>query len=206
MSIRLCQECCQWFWSHAERCPQCQDSWAETIDPDVLAQRLRPLVGIIHGRIGHVEIKQKRLPSEGLLYETDLGLFFLPHRNVTVTRLVEEGRSSPLWHLATMIWAPLMFVLPFIRAKKLTEKDVQENHPLRLHGDNLQRLPDLLGRMPGSIYIATRDISSVKLRRKRWHIQRMSGGTLVIEPISFESFNHRMQDLTETDQWRSIIS
>jgi hypothetical protein len=172
----------------------------------VLAQRLRPLVGIIHGRIGHVEIKQKRLPSEGLLYETDLGLFFLPHRNVTVTRLVEEGRSSPLWHLATMIWAPLMFVLPFIRAKKLTEKDVQENHPLRLHGDNLQRLPDLLGRMPGSIYIATRDISSVKLRRKRWHIQRMSGGTLVIEPISFESFNHRMQDLTETDQWRSIIS
>jgi hypothetical protein len=206
MSIRLCQECYQWFWSHEERCPQCQDPWLETINQESLADRLRPSVGNVYGRIGHVTITQKRLPSEGLLYETEFGLFFLPHRNVTVTRLVEEGKASPLWLLATMLWAPLMFVMPFIRAKRLTEKDVKENHPLRLHGDNLQRLPDLLGRMPGSIFIAARDVVSVKIKRKRWNIHRMSGGKLSIEPISIDAFGQRMEQIMDTDQWRSIFN
>jgi hypothetical protein len=206
MSIRLCQECCQWFWSHEDRCPQCQDSWTEEIDVDAIASRLRPRVGAIVERIGHVRIKQKRLPSEGLLYETEFGLFFLPHRNVTVTRLVEEGKSSPLWNLASVLWAPMMFVLPFIKAKKLTKKDVQENHPVRLKGESLQRLPDLLGRLPGSIYIASRDVMSVKSNGKRWHIRRSSGAKLTFEPISVDAFSQRMNQIMEADQWRSITN
>jgi hypothetical protein len=173
---------------------------------DAIADRLRPRVGAIFERIGHVHIKQKRLPSEGLLYETEFGMFFLPHRNVTVTRLVEEGRSSPLWNIASIVWAPLMFVLPFIKAKKLTQKDVQENHPLRLKGESLQRLPDLLGRMPGSIYVASRDVTSIKPKGKRWHIKRLNGGSLTFEPVSSEAFSKRMHQLLESDQWRSTFN
>lgn len=206
MSIRLCQECCQWFWSYDERCPQCQDAWSDLRDLETLAKRLRPKVGAIHGRIGHVRIRQKRLPQEGLLYQTEFGLFFLPHRNVTVTRLVEEGNSSPLWSIASMLWSPLMFVVPFIKAKKLMEKDVQENHPLRLQGESLQRLPDLLGRMPGSIYIASREVLSVKVKGKRWRFTRQSGSTLTFEPISIDAFGQRMDELMETDQWRNVFN
>ena len=141
MSALLCQECTQWVWSRDDRCPNCTDTLVEQPDTIEVAERARGTVGHVVGRIGHVRVRRRRLPNDGVLYETSNGLFFLPYQTVTATRLVEESGGSPLWSIAAVLWSPLLFILPFVRSRELREREVEEQEPVRLAGDDLQRSP-----------------------------------------------------------------
>ncbi|MDA0586766.1 MAG: hypothetical protein O2820_02210 [Planctomycetota bacterium] len=204
MTVRLCQACCQWVWTKNERCPGCDDAVSEYIDPVDVARQVRSTVGEVVGKIGHVRIHRKRLPADGILYETQNGLFFLPHRNVTVKRLVEENSSSPFWTIAGILWSPLIFLLPFLKKQRLRETDVQESQPVRLTGTDLQLLPDLLPRMPGALFISVGDIQKIRLKGQRWVIRRFAGGETTIEALAAEPFRVRMEGLLSSDSWRMV--
>ncbi len=173
-------------------------------DSDEVTQRARSAIGQVIGRIGHVRVQRHRLPNDGVLYETSNGLFFLPYQTVVATRLVEESGGSPLWSVAALLWAPLVFVLPFVRSRQLREKQVQEDEPVRLTGDELQRLPELLGQMPGAFFVALRDLRSVDRKGNRWVLRRMSRTALTLTPLAGDAFSQRMQDLLASDAWCAI--
>jgi hypothetical protein len=204
MTVRLCQACCQWVWTKNERCPGCDDAVTEYIDPVDFARQIRSAVGAVVGKIGHVHLHRKRLPADGILYETQNGLFFLPHRNVTVTRLVEENSSSPFWTIAGILWSPLMFLLPFLKKQRLRETDIEESQPLRLTGDDLQLLPDLLPRMPGALFIPIRDVQKIRMKGQRWIIRRFAGGETTVEALASEPFRVKMEELLRSDSWRAV--
>jgi hypothetical protein len=177
------------------------DMLVDVPDSDEVTQRARSAVGQVIGRIGHVRVRRRRLPNDGVLYETSNGLFFLPYQTVLATRLVEESGGSPLWSVAALLWSPLVFVLPFVRSKQLREKQVQETEPVRLTGDELQRLPELLGQMPGAFFVALRDLRSVDRKGNRWVLRRMSGTALTLAPLAGDAFGQRMRDLLDSDAW-----
>jgi hypothetical protein len=204
MTVRLCQACCQWVWTKNERCPGCDDAVADEIGPVEFARQIRPTIGDVLGKIGHVRVNRKRLPADGILYETQNGLFFLPHRNVTVTRLVEENSSSPFWTIAGILWSPLLFLLPFLRKQKLRETHIEESQPVRLSGENLQLLPELLPRMPGALFIAVRDIQRVRSKRNRWIIRQCDGGEIRLDPLAGEMFRVRMVEVLKSHSWRTV--
>lgn len=204
MSTRLCQECSQWVWSRDDRCPECMDILVDVPDSAEVTQRARSAIGRVLGRIGHVRIRRRRLPNDGVLYETTNGLFFLPYQTVTATRLVEESTGSPLWSVAAILWSPLMFLIPFVRSRQLREKQVEENEPVRLSGDDLQRLPELLGQMPGAFFVPLRSLQSIDRKGHRWVLHRMAGTPLTFAPLAGEAFGLRMRALLETDAWCSV--
>lgn len=204
MSVRLCQECSQWVWSRDGRCPDCMDVVVDQPDSREVAERARSAVGHVVGRIGHVRVQRRRLPNDGVLYETNNGLFFLPYQTVTATRLVEETGGSALWSIAAVLWSPLLFILPFVRSRELREREVEEQEPIRLAGDDLQRLPELLGQMPGAFFVALRDLQSVDSKGRRWILKRLAGADLTLVPLAGETFSHRMIELLETDAWRGV--
>lgn len=204
MTIQLCQECCQWVWSRTDRCPECQDALDRTADPDEIAQRIRPIIGDVVQRIGHVRIPRKRLPHDGVLYQTTNGLFFLPYQTVTATRMVEVSAGSPMWTIAALLWAPLMFVLPFIKGKRITEKQFQESEPVRLEEKDLHLLPDLLPRLPGAFFAPMRDMLSIRRKRNGWKVARMNRTSMYLEPLAGAAFGLRMEDLLQSDLWSSL--
>jgi hypothetical protein len=193
MSNRLCQECCQWVFTRDGRCPDCQDALPETINPEELDGRFRNVVGQVQGRMGHVRIVRRKLPSDGVFYETANGLFFLPYRSVTKRRLVEQSSSSPWWTVASVLWSPLMFLSPFLKRRELREKDFIENEAIRLGKDDLHLLPDFLSRVTGAFFLPTRDIRTVTENRGRWIVDRSLGPRIKIHPIADSLFAQAMQ-------------
>lgn len=204
MSVRLCQDCSQWIWSKSGCCSDCGNLADEAIDPDLVARRFRSLIGAAGEQLGHVRIARRKLPTDGLLYSTEHGLFFLPHRTVTAQRLVEENQSSVLWQIAAAAWAPLHLILPFVKSKRVSIRTVHEQEPIRLGEDNLHLLPDLLPRMPGAFFLAAKDVATVRSSRKRWLFERTNGSQIKIEPLSEQIFAQRMNQLLATEKWRSI--
>lgn len=199
MSIRLCQECCQWVSARDFRCPDCQDALPETIDPTELDARFRTVVGDVRSRIEHVKVNRRKLPTDGVLYETANGLFFLPYQSVTRRRLVEQSSSSPMWTVASLLWSPMMFLSPLLRRRELHEKDIIENEPIRLGKDDLHLLPDFLSRVPGAFFIPVRNIRSIRqTRRNWWIIERFTGAVVSIQPVSDSRFSHDMQQFIDT--------
>lgn len=193
MSNRLCQECCQWVFTRDGRCPDCQDALPETINPEELDGRFRNVVGQVLGRMGHVRIVRRKLPSDGVFYETANGLFFLPYRSVTKRRLVEQSSSSPWWTVASVLWSPLMFLSPFLKRRELREKDFVENEAIRLGKDDLHLLPDFLSRVTGAFFLPTRDIRTVTENRGHWIVDRSLGPRIKIHPIADSLFAQAMQ-------------
>jgi len=191
-------------WTKNERCPGCSNSVSETLDPDDFARQIRPEIGDVLGKIGFVQIRHRRLPADGTLYETRNGLFFLPHRGVQVTRFVEEHTSHPLVTVAALLFAPLIFLLPFLKTKKMRETKVRESHPVRLRGDDLQLLPELLPRMPGAFFVGIRDIHQIRSRKRRWTISRLSGADITLEPLAHDAFEVRMKNILDSDTWTSV--
>ena len=72
---------------------------------------------------------------------------------------------------------------------------------VRLTGDELQRLPELLGQMPGAFFVALRDLRSVDRKGNRWVLRRMSGTALTLAPLAGDAFGQRMRDLLASDAW-----
>lgn len=202
MSARLCQQCCQWIWSRDGLCPDCQDLLPESYEVEKIAQRARGLTGAVLRPIGHVKLKRKKLPTDGVLYVTETGLFFLPHRMVLATKYVEEQSTSLLWRIAAVIWMPLWFFLPLVRRKRLRAKVVQEASPIQLNGSDLQLLPDLLPRVPGAFFIPAREVAVVRDRRRQWIVERFAGPNVVIEPVSPDAFRKHLAELGKIDLWR----
>ena len=199
MSIRLCQECCQWVSTRDAYCPDCQDALPETINPDEVDGRFRSVVGEVRGRMGHVRIVRRKLPSDGVFYETANGLFFLPYRTVTKRRLVEQSATSPMWTVAAVLWSPLMFLSPFLKRRELREKDFVENEAIRLGKDDLHLLPDFLSRVAGAFFLPIRDIRAITGKRGQWTIERSSSGsTIRIRPIADGPFGQALQQFSET--------
>lgn len=199
MSIRLCQECCQWVSTRDDRCPECHDALPETVNPKELDSQFRSLVGDVRRRIEHVRIKRRHLPTGGVLYETANGLFFLPYRRVTKRRLVEQTASSPMWTVASLLWAPLMFLSPFLKQRELREKDIVENEPIRLGKEDLQLLSDFLSRVPGTFFIPIRHIQSIRRKRRNWWvIERFVGTSISIQPIAGNTFGNDIQQFIDT--------
>lgn len=180
------------------RCPDCQDALPETINPEDLDSRIRDIVGQVQGRMGHVHVVRRKLPSDGVFYETLNGLFFLPYRTVTKRRLVEQSASSPMWSVAAVLWSPLMFLSPFLKRRELREKDFVEIEAIRLGKDDLHLLPDFLSRVEGSFFLPIRDIRAITEKRGQWTIERSIGSTIRIRPIADGPFSQAMNQFVET--------
>lgn len=204
MSVRLCEDCCQWIWSKNDCCPDCGSSVSELRDPQAVSGRLRNTIGSATEQLGHVRVVRRKLPTDGMLFATEHGLFFLPHRTVTAQRLIEENHSSILFRMAATCFAPLALLLPFVKSKRLTVKTVEEQEPIRLTKDRWDLLPDLLPRMPGALFLAAREVLKVINTRKRWTFQRLNGSQLKIDPLAPDVFEQRLQTLLATEKWRSI--
>jgi len=176
----------------------------EHLDPDAFAVQIRPVMGEVTGKIGFVHIRHRHLPADGTLFETRNGLAFLPHRGVQVTRFVEEHTSHPLATVAALLFGPLIFVLPFLKTKKLRETQVEKSQPVRLTGDDLQLVPELLPRMPGAFFVGIQDIHQIRSRRRRWTISRISGANITLDPVAHDAFETRMQNILDLDSWQSV--
>lgn len=198
MSIRLCQECCQWVFTRDGRCPDCQDGLPETINPEELDGRFRAVVGEVLGRMGHVRVARRKLPPDGVFYETANGLFFLPYRMVTKRRLVEQSAASPMWTIASILWSPLMFLSPFLKRRELREKDFIEIEAIRLGKEDLQLLPDFLSRVTGAFFVPTRNIRAIIQKRGHWVVERSTGPKITIQPIVDGPFGQAMQQFLDT--------
>ena len=198
MPIRLCQECCQWVSTRGGRCPDCQDALPETINPEDSDSRFRDVVGQVQGRMGHVRVLRRKLPSDGVIYETVNGLFFLPYRTVTKCRLVEQSASSPLWSVAAVLWSPLMFLSPFLKRRELREKEFVEIEAIRLGKDDLHLLPDFLSRVAGAFFLPIRDIRGITENRGQWTIERSIGSKIRIRPIADGPFCQAIKRFAET--------
>lgn len=156
-------------------------------------------------RIGEVSLQRKRLPNSGVLYLTELGWFFLPHRQVVATKLVEEQTTSYFWSLAAILWFPLRLLLPFTRRKQLRSKYVETLEPIRLGSAEIQLLPDLLARVPGAFFIPARDVSTIKPKRRRWIVERFAAPDLVVIPDDPDEFQDQLDLLSEIDPWRAAL-
>lgn len=198
MSIRLCQECCQWVFTRDGRCPDCQDALPGTINPEELDGRFRVVVGGVLGRMGHVRVTRRKLPPDGVFYETTNGLFFLPYRSVTKRRLVEQSAASPMWTIASILWSPLMFLSPFLKRRELREKDVIEIEAIRLGKEDLQLLPDFLSRVSGAFFVPSRDIRAITQKRGKWTVERATGPKITIQPVVDGPFGQAMQQFLDT--------
>jgi hypothetical protein len=198
MSIRLCQECCQWVFTRDGRCPDCQDALPETINPEESDGRFRGVVGEVLGRMGHVRVARRKLPPDGVFYETANGLFFLPYRTVTKRRLVEQSAASPMWTIASILWSPLMFLSPFLKRRELREKDFIEIEAIRLGKEDLQLLPDFLSRVPGTFFLPTRDIRAITQKRGQWIVERSIGPKITIQPVADGPFAQAIQQFLDT--------
>ncbi|MFT4555404.1 MAG: hypothetical protein ACI93T_002868 [Porticoccaceae bacterium] len=198
MSIRLCQECCQWVFTRDGRCPDCQDALPETINPEESDVRFRDVVGEVLGRMGHVRVTRRKLPPDGVFYETANGLFFLPYRTVTKRRLVEQSAASPMWTVASILWSPLMFLSPFLKRRELREKDFIEIEAIRLGKEDLQLLPDFLSRVTGAFFVPTRNIRAITQKRGHWIVERSIGPKITIQPVADGPFAQAIQQFLVT--------
>lgn len=193
MSIRLCQECSQWVSTRHGRCPDCHETLPESVSFDETDARFRQLVGDGQCRLGQIRILRRTLPTDGILYETSNGLFFLPDRPLIRRRLVEQSAASSVWSLAAVLWTPLMFLSPFLKRRELRTKDIVENVPIRLEHEDLKLLPDFLSRIAGAFFLPTRNIRGVRQKRNQWVVERIVGTDITFRPITSSSFSTEMQ-------------
>lgn len=202
MSIRLCQDCYQWVQAPTGRCPDCDSPVPEVFDPVAVAERVRAASGETVGPLGDVRIHRKGLPADGMLFETRFGVLFLPHRTVTVERLIEENSSSWLWKIAASVWAPFLFLSWFFKRKRTRLKLVDELEPVQVTADRMHLLPDLLTRLPGAAFIPVRQMARFQRVRSRWRIERINGSVFLFEPLSPAAFAQRCLQLQSHEQWR----
>lgn len=208
MSLLLCHQCYSWVEPSDARCPQC----CEVVDsdsPDPTIDMLGAEIGSAVGRIGEVRIRRRLLPEFGTLYATTNGLFFLPHETVREVRLVEtpETGSSLLWTLASLAFTPLVFVLPFVRSKRLRPTEVAVRQPVFVAPGERRRLPELLMENPGVFFVPKRSIYRIRRRRGTWRVERRQGPPLKFMPQEpRRQFQERIAKLAVDVGWRDLLA
>lgn len=204
MSLFLCHECFSWVKPDGERCPSC---W-QTLDaeaPDPTLEHLASVMGEVVSCLGEIAIDRPRLSQQGMLYATTHGLYFLPHKTTYHTELVESRINGPsfLWIVASVIWSPLMFVLPFIKRKgPLVEQKMPISKPRFLSAIDSSRLPGILMENPGVFFVPRKDIRQIDRKRQRWTIERRLGPHLTLKPHSDRKrFHQKMSELMTSENW-----
>jgi hypothetical protein len=206
MSLLLCHECFTWVEPHDDRCPDC----LQTVDPalpDPDLPTLQTLIGDILCPLGEVRVSRKLLPEYGTLYGTRNGLFFLPHAAEDITHLVTRpsAGSSLFWTVASLVWAPLVFVLPFVKTKELRESRTRILRPQWLAAADSPVLASLMMENPGVFFVPRRSIRQVQRRRQRWIIHRLPARPLKLTVESDRGyFQERLTGLFAETSWRSV--
>jgi hypothetical protein len=165
------------------------------------------LIGDIVHPLGEVRVPRRLLPEYGTLYATRNGLYFLPHATEDVTHLVERRapHASLWWTLASLLWSPLVFVVPFVKARELKESPVRVLRPQRLTPADSSRLPELMMENPGVFFVPRRSIRQVQRRRQRWIIDRTPARPLKLTVESDRGdFQERLSDLFADTSWQSV--
>lgn len=208
MALLLCHECYFWVPPRDGRCPECDHSVDSSV-PDPPADVLNRLIGPAVRPLGTVRLARQSLPERGTLYETDNGLFFVPHhihRRLEIVERKQHGRSL-LWMLASIAFTPLMLVVPFLRFRKLTTEEVPIYEPVFLTDEQCERLGQLLMQNPGVFFIPRDAIRRVHRRRNRWVIERRIGSTLRLIPeTDFHEFDHQLAGLLNRDRWQAVAN
>jgi hypothetical protein len=208
MSLLLCPECYFWVEPYGDRCPYC---WQilDAVAPDPSLGELSMTIGDVVGCLGEVSIRRQALPNRGMLYSTTNGIYFLPHKTEFVTQFVAtpDNEHSFLWGVASVIWAPLILVLPFIRAKKMSEQQVQISQPQFLSRMDSHRLPKLLMEDPGSFFVPRTAIRQIQRSWNRWTIERRLSSRLSFKPRSDRKrFHEKMSELIATEHWKQCTA
>ncbi len=184
-TYRLCEECLDWVLPDIGNCPHCNSVLVEgTVDrqADPLRDVLGELAPIIDGspRLGEFRLRRKGLPQPGMMYVTTRGLLFLPHHDEHYPGWVE--RKSPgatlLWALASLVWAPLMFIKLFVSNKRYERGEVRIPTPKYLAPGDRDELHVYLRHRIGTLFVPQSEIHQLSYRRHSWVIERTSGRTL----------------------------
>ena len=187
----------------ARECDHTLDS--SVADPPTDA--LDRLIGPAMRPIGCVRLQRSLLPDRGTLYETANGLYFVPHtmtRRVELVERTEAGRSL-LWMLASMAFAPLILVMPFLRFKRLTTTEVAVLIPSELSEDQQQQLGRMLIDNPGAFFIPRKAIRRFARRWRRWEIQRQFGTPLRLRAETDpDEFDTQLEGLLNRDPWKAL--
>ena len=207
MSFLLCHECFTWIEPFGGRCPECQQS-IDLATPDPPLHQLQRAMGQVLFRVGEVRVRRPMLPNHGILYATTNGLYFVPHRIERVTQMVqaESLGTSLFWSIAASLWAPLMFVLPFVKTQHMKATHVPVFRPEILTPRDSWRLPEMLMQNPGVFFVPKKAIRIVSRKRRSWRIERFHRPPLKLKPIARCShFHGRMIDLLACDTWQDLM-
>lgn len=204
MPLLLCHECFFWVESRDGRCPEC-DHPMDTGIPDPSIDALERIIGPAIAPLGCVRIRRRLLPELGTLYETGNGLFFAPHvvrRRVELVEKTAAGRSF-MWMMASVVFAPLILVLPFLRFRNLRAEEVPVYEPVRLPEADRDALGRMLMENPGAFFVSRNAVRRIRRRWGRWRIVRRIGPVLRLSPESDpREFDVQMHDLVRRDTWR----
>ena len=208
MSYLLCHECYTWVEPADGRCPECQ-LYLDAGRPDLSVDQLQRVLGEVRCQIGEIRIRRRTLPDLGMLYATSRGFYFLPHQMEHVTQSVEAGAAgtSLLWALATLVWFPLIVVLPFVKTNQMKVARVPIYKPRPLADSESPRLPDLLMQNPGVFFVPRKSIRTVERKRLHWKIDRNHGSSLRLKPAADRGqFHQRMAALLASDDWSDLAT
>ena len=205
MAFLLCHDCYSWVEPADGRCPECRES----VDPsatDPPLSTLKSVIGELSQPVGPVRVRRRLLPERGTLYATTNGLCFVPHKAVYVMRDVEvSGPPSLFWTLATILWSPLMFVMPLVRSKQHRQQRIQTLQPRDLSPEDDQ-LPLLLMQDPGTFFVPLRSIRHIRRRRRRWIIERRQGASVRFQAEHDDrALRHRMSELLASPTWQGLM-
>lgn len=201
MSYLLCHDCYMWVEPYRGRCPECDHPLDVAVaDPEPAA--LSRTLGQVVRLLGEVQVRRPLLPEIGTLWQTDAGLFFVPHEAGVITRReTEEAASTSLfWALCSLFWTPLIFVLPFLRTGG-EEREVQA--PVlrpRTTTAVSASLAALLMQDPGAFFVPRSQIRRLHRRRGWWVCDRQQARAITLRALDdTPDFEQQLQELA--GQW-----
>ncbi len=206
MSFLLCHDCYTWVEPDDGRCPECL-LVMDLSAADPPAGQLLLVMGEIVGRLGEVRVSRRLLPEWGTLYATTRGLFFVPHEpdDAPAMGAAPLFGASLMWSLGSLLWSPLVFLLPFVRTDVPQETAVRVLRPRYLSPEDSAMLPELLMAHPGSFFLPKNQIRSMTPKRSRWMIDRSIGSRLTFSPADSPGvFREKLSTLLATSDWATV--
>lgn len=198
ISFCFCYDCYTWVQPREERCPDCKQTVQATAN-EPPTHALRRLVGEVRLRLGEVHVRRKLLPSIGVLYLTDGGLFFAPHQTEQISRWEPKGNTaSVFWLLGSLLWSPLALLWMFRGDDPdLHASRVAVLRPRDAFGNQFD-LPELLVSEPGAFFVPAPEIREIQSRRGTWSIVRRDAPAWKFAAMDETSaFRERMHDLQQ---------
>jgi hypothetical protein len=204
MSFFLCHDCYTWVRPAAERCPECGQG-LDLSASDPTEAELAAVIGELRGPVGEVRVRRALLPEYGVLYDTERGLFFVPHETHYTPRAApaESPTDSLLWAVGGLIWGPLAFLLPILRARSRLPRTMQVAvlRPRELPAD--AGLSAVLMDDPGAFFLPRAHVRQVHRRGRGWSVARQHPRPFVIAPLDDAPACHvRLGECLASDGWR----